>query len=110
MTNEDKDIMARLASTQFQEKYIDKGTENEYIIPDELVDMSFEVMKRNILKSTDPSRDRLLNLYVYCEKQLDKIAVQDYKSEPWLNIRSAVRNYLIQIEKFDIEKWEKDNA
>ena len=60
------------------------------------------------VKDESTLKERILNLYVYCEKEIDKCPGGIcYGSEPWENIRMAVKNFLIYLTDFDLVAWEK---
>ena len=59
-------ILARMASQAYQEAYIDRGTKEAYILPEELLDMLIGELRRCILYTDDPLKERILNLYIYC--------------------------------------------
>ncbi len=81
-----------------------------YIIPEEIINNTLEELERIILHSKDKNKEYILNLYVYCIKESDKMPIDFYKSEQWSNIMTAVHNYLMYYEKFDLSEWEiKEN-
>jgi hypothetical protein len=97
-----------MASEALHRAFIDNGTKDQYLLPEELFDSLLGTLRRLVLHSDDPLKERLLNLYVYCIKESDKVdAGTFYGSTEWANIRTAVRNLLLQLVKFDLEAWEK---
>lgn len=100
--------MARMASQSLQEAFIDNGTKDEYLLPDELLDHLLDTLRSLILHSDDPRKDRLLNLYVYCMQKSDRACNGNFYCSPeWRDIRTAVRNFLIHLTDFDLEAWEQ---
>ena len=107
----DLKIMARMASSQYQQKYIDNATKDQYIVPEELLEDILSILKRVILYSNDTNKESILNLYTYCMKECDNMPNDSYNSEQWSNIRTAVSNHLSHIEQFNIINWENsENA
>jgi hypothetical protein len=106
MDRPDYEIMARMASQRYQEKYIDKGTADRYALPEEILDDLLGMLKRLILGSADPLKERLLNLYVYCMHETDRMPKEGYNSEQWRNIRTAVSNFIAHLTDFNISVWE----
>jgi hypothetical protein len=107
MDRKDLEIFARMASSNYQNKYIDNATKDEYVVPDELLEGILSTMKRMILYSNNKNRERILNLYVYCIRECDNMPKDGYNTEQWSNIKIAVSNYLSHIEGFSITDWEK---
>ena len=101
-------ILARMASQKYQETYIDHGTKESYALPEEVLDMFIGELRRCIIYTNDPLKERILNLYVYCEKEIDKCTAEYcYGSQQWENIRTAVENFLVHLTDFDLAAWEK---
>jgi hypothetical protein len=101
-------ILARMASQAYQEAYIDHGTKEAYALPEEILDMLLGELRRCILYTDDPLKERILDLYLYCEKEADKCPAGDcYGSQQWENIRTAVKNFLLHLAEFDLAVWEK---
>jgi hypothetical protein len=108
MNGRDLDSMARMASEALQRAFIDNGTKDQYLLPEELFDSMLHTLRQLVLLSDDPLKERLLGLYVYCIKESDKVKNKNfYGSTEWVNIRTAVSNFLLHIVKFDLEAWEK---
>lgn len=108
MNKRDLDSMASMASEALHRAFIDSGTKEQYLLPEELFDNLLNTLRQLVLHSDDPLKERLLNLYVYCIKESDKVENGNfYGSTEWVNIRTAVRNFLLQLVKFDLEAWEK---
>ena len=107
MKKREIEILAYIASEKYQKKYVDGATVEIHALPGELVEDLLSTLERVIVYSKDKNKDRILNLYVYCQKLCDQMPHNKYKSKQWPNMMAAVRNYLIHIEKFNIEKWEK---
>ena len=108
MNERDLDSLAGMASEALHRAFIDNGTKGEYLLPEELFDRLLDTLRRLILHSDDPLKERLLNLYVFCIKESDKVQNENfYGSKEWVNIRTAARNFLLQLAKFDLEAWEK---
>ena len=99
--------LASLASAKLHEKYIDNATGDEYLLPNDLIMDCLSTMEQLMLHSNYKHKDRMLNLYVYIQKQVGNYPEELYGSKQWQNIVTAVRNYLIHIERFSIDKWEK---
>ena len=101
------DNLARLASVKYHERFIDNGTLEAYESPNEIIEDCLNEMKQLMLYSNYEKKDRMLNLYVYIHKEVDRYPVDLYESKQWNNIVTSVRNYLIHLEGFSIERWEK---
>ena len=106
MTIINLDTFARVASEKVHKKYIEGGNSDEYTTAEDLIEELVSSMKRIILNTDYQNKDRILNLYVYCMKQLDPHPDDLYNSKQWKNIVTSVRNYLIHVEKYSIEDWE----
>lgn len=100
------DAFERVASSKIHKKYIEGGTADEYTTAEDLIEDLLSSMKWIILHTDYKNKDRILNLYIYCMKQIDPSPDDLYNSEQWNNIVTSVRNYLIHIEKYSIEDWE----
>lgn len=101
-------ILARMASQAYQEAFINHGTKEAYALPEEILDMLLGELRRCILYTGDPLKERILDLYLYCEKEVDNCAEEYcYGSQQWENIRTAVKNFLIHLTDFDLAAWEK---
>jgi hypothetical protein len=98
--------LASLASSKLHERYIDNATGDEYLLPNDLIMDCLNTMERLMLHSNYKHKDRMLNLYVYIQKQVGNYPDDLYGSQQWHNITTAVRNYLIHIEGVSIDKWE----
>ena len=97
-----------MASQAYQEAFIDRGTKEAYVLPEELLDMLIGELRRCILYTDDPLKERILDLYLYCEKEAGKRPEGDcYGSQQWENIRTAVKNFLLHLTEFDLAAWEK---
>jgi hypothetical protein len=108
MNERDLESMARMASEVLHRAFIDNGTKDQYLLPDEIFDSLLNTLRRLVLDSDDPLKDRMLNLYVYCIKESDKVASGNFYGSPeWINVRTAMRNFLLHLAKFDLEAWEK---
>jgi len=102
------ELMARMASQALQETFIDNATKDCHILPEEVYDDFMGSLRSLILRSDDPLKDRLLDLYVYCKQEADKASKDSiYGSPQWVNIRTAVKNFLLYLTEFDLEAWEK---
>jgi hypothetical protein len=99
--------LACLASLKLHDKFIDNATVEEYVSPNDLIMDCLTTLERFILHSDYKNKDRMLNLYVYIHKEVDDYPADLYKSKQWNNVVTSVRNYLIHIEGFPIERWEK---
>ena len=100
--------LACLASEKLHDKYIDHSTVEEYILPNDLIMDCLNSMEQLMLHSKYKNKDRMLNLYVYIQKEVGNYPPDLYKSKQWNNVVTSVRNYLIHIEDFSIEKWERE--
>jgi hypothetical protein len=102
------EILARMASRAYQEAHIDRSTKDAYVLPDELLDMLLGELRRCILRTGHPLKERVLDLYVYCRQESGLLPKGDcYGSEHWENIRVAVANFLTHLAVFDLAAWEK---
>ena len=99
--------LACLASVKLHDKFIDNATVEEYASPNDLIMDCLSTMEQLMLHSKYRNKDRMLNLYVYINKEVGDYPQDLYKSKQWDNIVTSVRNYLKHIEGFSIEKWEK---
>jgi hypothetical protein len=108
MNERDLDSMASMASEALHRAFIDNGTKDQYLLPEELFDSLLHTLRQLVLHSDDPLKERLLSLYVYCIKESDKVKNENfYGSSEWVNIRTAVKSFLLHIVEFDLEAWEK---
>jgi hypothetical protein len=100
--------MARMASKSLHEAFIERATKDRYLLPDEVFEDFLSSVRRLILHSDDPLKERYLNLYVYSIQESDK-APKDafYGSPQWDNIRTAVQNFLAHLTVFDLGEWER---
>ena len=72
-----------------------------------MVENLLHTLRQLALHSDDPLKGRILNLYMYCDIESEKVNNENlYGSNEWVNMRTAVRNFLVQLVKFDLEKWE----
>jgi hypothetical protein len=101
--------MGRMASEALHKAFIESGTKDKYLLPEELLNDLLSTLRRLVLYSDDPLKDRLLDLYVYCIRESDRVGDQSlYGSPAWINIRTAVKNFLIHLTDFDLETWERE--
>lgn len=108
MNRTNYEAMARMASQPLHEAFVDNATKDNYLLPEELCDILLNSLRSMVLRTDDPLKDRLLDLYVYCLGQVEKTAgFTLYGSSQWINIRTAVKNFLLHVARFDLEAWEK---
>lgn len=108
MNKQDLSILALMASNRIQIEFIENGTKETYLLPDEIFDDLMGTLRRLILFSEDPLKERILELYVYCLMESEKSQESCfYGSSEWNNIRIAVKNFLVHLTNFDLSKWEK---
>ena len=101
------EILARMASPAYQAAYLDRATPEAYVLPEELLDTLLGELRRCILHTNDPLKESLLNRYVSCAQESDKLAEsRGYPSEHWENIRTAVKNFLAHRTDFNLVAWE----
>ena len=100
--------MARMASKSLHEAFIGRATKDRYLLPEELFEDFLSSIRRLILHSDDPLKERYLNLYVYSIQEFAK-APEDafYGSQQWENIRTAAQNFLAHLTAFDLAEWER---
>lgn len=59
-----------MASQAYQETFIDRGTKEAHILPEEVLDMLIGELRRCILYTNDPLKERILDFHIFCEKKL----------------------------------------
>ncbi len=102
------EAMASMASQALHQVFCEKGTKEQYLLPEELFNDLLSTLRWLVLYSDDPLKDRLLDLYVYCIQESGRVDDNNFYGSPeWVNIRTAVRNFLAHLTKFDFDAWEQ---
>ena len=100
-----------MASLRYQKRWIDNGTvDGGYRLDGEILDQAHHAMVNTWYHSDDPNKNQLREVQQYFDEEFDRAPEDYYKSEQWLNMAAAVRKYLLDIEKFDLEAWEDENV
>lgn len=102
-----------MASEKYQARWVDNGTTQEgFRLPEEIFDHALDGMRGFILSVTqDPRKERVLNLYVYCCIESERKSARGfYGSVEWVNIRNAIKNFLLELTSFDLNEWERQET
>jgi len=102
--------LAPLASLKFQERYIINGTKNDYVLPEELLNVAINLLFEQ--KGVSFIRSRTLN---ELKRAIQSCNVPEGISnselignyEPWNKVRELSNTYLTEIE-FNLVAWEKN--
>lgn len=112
--------LACLASAKYQHKYISHGTKNEYVLPEELLDVvqgTISTILANETLSKAYSQQQLVALHRFAaiaksayeaipfEKDIGAIEIVE-SNEDWKKVRDAAGRCLITLE-IDIKDWEE---
>jgi hypothetical protein len=106
MIKDEIHFLAPMASHALQGRFITNG-DDRYLLPEEMIDGFIDALRRLILHSNDPLKERVLNLYVYSEVEMSKVSGALWGTPHWENIRTATKNFLITLVGFDLSAWER---
>ncbi len=103
-------ILAPLASVKEQEQYIVHGTEDEYLLAEELLEMAWNLLaeRKDIALPASETLSHLRDAVRVCdvpEEVSNEQLVREY--EPWLEVRRLAKAYLEEL-GFDLEAYERD--
>lgn len=103
-------VLAPLASLKVQERYIVHGDENNYLLPEELLERAI-----NFLFEQQEIRYENTDLMKRLKENIKSIEIPESISnqdlvhifQPWIEIRENARSVLGKT-GFDLEAWEKN--
>jgi hypothetical protein len=100
--------LAPLASLRVQDKYIVRGTKDEYLLPNELLNTAFNVLfeQKGVKFEESETLGKLKQAIRACEipeGMSGSDIVLGYK--PWIKIREMSKKYLVE-NGFDLQSWE----
>ena len=103
-------VLAPLASLKVQERYIVHGDEDNYLLPEDLLERAI-----NFLFEQQGVRYESTDLLKRLKENIKIINIPEslsnqelvYKFQPWLEIRENARSVLEKT-GFDLEEWEKN--
>jgi hypothetical protein len=103
------EFLAKMASENYQKRWVENSSVGEgYCIPEEILDQAIGGLRQVILSPVHVKiRERVLNLYVYCCIELDhEKNIDVYNTIAWVNIRTAIKNFLEELTTFNLAEWE----
>ena len=100
--------LAPLASLEVQDKYIVKGTKDEYLLPEDLLNTAFNILfEQKVVKFEESETlEELKDAIRACEipeGMSGPEIVLGYT--PWIKVREMSKNYLVE-DGFDLQAWE----
>jgi hypothetical protein len=118
------DILARLASLLYQQKFIIDGTKDEYVLPDQLLGEVISYMHTMFSNPqlsgaiSNEQLDSLAGLLQELERLSCKVPFEDesvsnkdlvLQNQYWIDIRNLASGFL-ERNGFDLPGWEKTNC
>lgn len=102
-------VLAPLASLEVQNRYIVKGTKDNYLLPEDLLNSVINVLfEQQALKFEETETLGELKEAIRCCDIPDNLSGSDvvFRYKPWAKVRKASQKYLLET-GFDFQTWEK---
>ena len=101
--------LAPLASLEVQNKYVVKGTKDNYLLPEDLLNTAINALFEQQTVKIDETEalEELQKAIRTCdipEGMSNTELILGY--EPWIKVRETSKKYLLEI-GFDLKAWEK---
>jgi hypothetical protein len=107
--NRIQEALAPLASLAIQEKYIVNWTKDEYLLPEELLNIAINVLfeQKTIKIPESKTLEEVKEAIRACDFP-EGMSGHDIVSghKPWIKVRATSERYLSEI-GFDLKKWEE---
>jgi hypothetical protein len=107
--NRIQETLAPLASLAIQEKYIVNGTKDDYLLPEELLNIAINVLfeQRGITIPKSKTLEDVKEAIRACDIP-EGMSGHDivFGHKPWIKVRATSKRYLSEI-GFDLKAWEE---
>lgn len=102
--------LAPLASLEVQNRYIVKGTQDNYLLPEDLLNTAINVLfEQQAIKFDETEALKELKESVRACEIHEGMSNSDivFGYKPWIKVRETSKKYLLEI-GFNLREWEKN--